>query len=431
MLSRFATWAVPKRGGCVDAMRKRHFFLVSLVVLAVAVGSCGKLGDEVEITGSLKRSESEAPVKVGATSDERFRVASPEPSSAGAAQAPFHWSAPEGWQEQAPTQYRLANFRVGPNQEGECYLTVLGGGGGGAFANVNRWRGQMGLSAYTQEEFDDLEKVTVLGQQAIHVDFEGSFSGMGGGQAAEGFRLLGTLLEYEGQGVFLKMVGPKEALEKERENFHAFASSLHAPAGHDHGAAQSAQSNDSTDEHAEEQTSDPTGAGSLPPGHPPTEAASADVVASVDVAAVVPKTSGQGYRWEAPEGWNQGPERSMRLVTYTVGGAECYVTLLGGQAGGMAMNINRWVGQIGKPALSEAEIESLPKIEVLGESVPLLDLTGAYGGMDGQATGGQGLLGVARIEDEGSLFVKMTGPESEVLAQKDNFIAFCQSITSD
>ena len=57
------------------------------------------------------------------------------------------WSVPEGWSEDAaPRPMRLTTY-VAPDSSGpvEVAVTRFGGRVGGALANINRWRGQMGL----------------------------------------------------------------------------------------------------------------------------------------------------------------------------------------------------------------------------------------------------------------------------------------------
>ena len=44
---------------------------------------------------------------------------------------PFKWEKPESWKNEDQSSMRVANFSFGENSEGECYFTVLPGGGGG------------------------------------------------------------------------------------------------------------------------------------------------------------------------------------------------------------------------------------------------------------------------------------------------------------
>ncbi|MFN0075834.1 MAG: hypothetical protein ACKVY0_05115, partial [Prosthecobacter sp.] len=71
------------------------------------------------------------------------------------------WTIPEGWSEFAtpdPSGMRILDLRFGPNQEGECYISLMPGPAGGLEANVNRWRTQMGQTPYTADEIAKLAK---------------------------------------------------------------------------------------------------------------------------------------------------------------------------------------------------------------------------------------------------------------------------------
>lgn len=392
-------------------MKYTHF-IVGSALLLTTISGCGKPADRVEITQITTRSPHRPDVRIGATSAERFQLALGQASNATTGPttdaAPFHWSVPATWQELAPTQFRIGNFRVGSKQDTECYLSILGGGGGGLLANVNRWRGQMGLAGYTTEEFDNLDRRRVLGREAVLVNFEGAYKGMGD-VAKEGYRLVGVLFDLDGKGVYVKMVGPSETVQAELDNFSSFLSSIHTPQGHSH-----------------DQPDPPPApsAGNLPEGHPPISAGSTPNIQS--------SSAPSGFTWDVPSGWTESNNASaMRLVTLNAGPAseaECYIVVLGGAGGGIANNLNRWLGQVGQSALSESEIAALPTLTVLGQAVPYLAAEGQYTGMGDRAEEGSMLLGVAVLLDGRSLFIKMTGPAALVKQEQERFKAFCTSL---
>jgi hypothetical protein len=148
------------------------------------------------------------------------------------AAAPLTWTAPAGWKESGPRPMRLVSFTMGaPGME--CYVALLAGPAGGLEANLNRWRGQMGLAPLSLEEIGRLEKIPVLGQQVPLAQMEGNFSGMQSmqGEPKKGYALLGTVAASGGQSVFVKMVGPAGAVKEQRANFISFCESLKAAAG--------------------------------------------------------------------------------------------------------------------------------------------------------------------------------------------------------
>ena len=89
---------------------------------------------------------------------------------------------------------RVANFSFGENSEGECYFTVLAGGGGGLVANVNRWRKQMNLSELTKDEVDALSDRAFLLGQGKFIELEGDFKSVGSTEVLKNYKLVGIIL---------------------------------------------------------------------------------------------------------------------------------------------------------------------------------------------------------------------------------------------
>jgi hypothetical protein len=279
----------------------------------------------------------------------------------------FAWDLPDGWKEIAPTSMRAGNFVVPGKDRLECYLTVLPGGGGGLAANLNRWRKQMGLADLSDAEIVALPRQKILGTEAPLLVAEGTFSG------AEGFTMAAVALERGGAAVFMKMTGPTEAVRAEMDRFKALCASLRE-------AAPAAQA---------QRTADPE--------------------------------SG-GFAWTAPEGWTQGPAKQMRLVTMNptdAPGVECYVTVLGGAAGGVEANVNRWRQQMRLAPLAADAVAALPTVKVLGKESPMVEIDG----------GSVGVTGLVCELGQQTVFVKMTGPMEALRAQRERFVAFCKSLS--
>lgn len=138
------------------------------------------------------------------------------------------------------------------------------------------------------------------------------------------------------------------------------------------------------------------------------------------------------FTWTVPEGWQEAPGRPMRVVTFEIGPnkeAECYITILGASGGGVEANMNRWRMQMGREPLSEEEVAALPVIEVLGQPSKWIEIRGAFTSQSGESIQNALMLGLVCPIDEFSIFVKMTGPEDVAGPQRDNFLAFCQSLT--
>lgn len=328
------------------------------------------------------------------------------------------WTTPSGWTEVAPNSMRNPNFVVNGAEgdaEIQCYVTELAGDGGGINANVNRWRGQVGLEPLAEAELAALERITVLDTPAVYVEFEGVYGGMGGQAGKPNTVLAGALLELDDKAIFIKMVGPADAVRDQRSNLREFMRSMHLHAGASHASAASGASAS-----GQSASGASGGAGALAPG-------------AVSPHGALPP-QGEKIIWDAPDGWDLSPARPMRLVSYQSGASgetECYITVLTGQAGGVAANLNRWRGQLGQASLSEGEIDALPKIDLLGSPTPLLDVSGSFRGMGGAAKDNYAMLAVAYSASSQSIFVKMIGPADEVQAERENFEAFCNSIRTE
>lgn len=351
----------------------------SLVLLA-ACGPSGPTGidDPRELTE--RRLKPVAELSHG----QRFGI---EPVSGSGGMVPT-LNLPPGWQQLEPSQFRNLNFRPAGDPELECYLTALGGDGGGQLANVNRWRGQLGLDAIGAIELGELETMNFLGVPAVYVDLEGSYAGMGEAPK-DGWRMLGLLATAPGQAVSLKLTGPTEKVGAQVGNFRTLA--------------------DEITRSQQESSSDPQ----------PSAGQSG---------------SASGLTWETPEGWTQGPARTMRLASFVPNASpeiDISVTQLAGNAGGPKANFDRWRAQMGQEPISEAELSDLERLGVLGEEALVIEIDGRYTGMGDADQQSARMLGAIVPNGNGTLFVKLTGPREAVAAETDAFRAFLTSLRRD
>lgn len=144
------------------------------------------------------------------------------PAAADAVPSAFpEWKVPETWASQPPSAMRLASFRAG---EADVSVSKMPGTAGGTLANVNRWRGQIGLAPLTESEL-------ATEQKAIEVGGENSLLfEMAGGKAPEGKsqpqRTLAAIVPHSGETWFFKMSGDSAAVANESVNFAAFLKSI-------------------------------------------------------------------------------------------------------------------------------------------------------------------------------------------------------------
>jgi hypothetical protein len=144
----------------------------------------------------------------------------PEPR----ASAPFTWTAPSAWVERPAKAMRVVTYAPAAAKATEVYVATAGGA---IKDNVNRWRGQMGLTPLSDEAYAALPRGKVLGGTGVYLVAEGTFGGMAGGEGKAGWMLLGMAVERPGTSVFVKMVGPADEVRGEQDRFRAFCESLH------------------------------------------------------------------------------------------------------------------------------------------------------------------------------------------------------------
>jgi hypothetical protein len=136
----------------------------------------------------------------------------------GAAAGPsLRWQAPPEWNARPVSAMRKGSYAVGEGgAAADLSITAFPGDVGGLAANVNRWRGQIGLPAL---EGDDLAAATTtLEANGLHftlVDFAGTAAG-------RPQRILAALTSWQGATWFFKLMGPEGPVENEKPAFIAF-----------------------------------------------------------------------------------------------------------------------------------------------------------------------------------------------------------------
>lgn len=137
-----------------------------------------------------------------------------KPSVGASGKSTLQFDKPEGWTEVPVKQFQRARFTVG---EGEQLVEVsVSRAGGGRDANINRWRGQLGLPPRS----GDLPEET--GKPFEAASRQGELIEIVAGEKA----LVVIVIPDGDQSWFIKLSGNSELATKERSNFEAFAKSL-------------------------------------------------------------------------------------------------------------------------------------------------------------------------------------------------------------
>ena len=361
----------------------RAIFLTWLgfALLALALAGCGHDNVQVYRLSNDDSSSASPPPNAAAAA----------PNDNNAAPPGLHWTLPSGWTEVAPGAMSIATFKV-PGQNGaeaEVSVVPLPGSAGGDAANVNRWRGQVGLPAASADELQKMgEAVQVGDQPATLYDIVGSDNTK---------RILGAMQDRNGTTWFFKMTGDAGLVEQQKPEFTAFLKSL--------------------------TFSSATPAEALPPGHPPISGGnqSAPMMSAESTGAGKPA-------WTVPSGWQEVPAAQFLLAEYSIAGAngakaEVNVAQLSGNGGGVLPNVNRWRGQIGLDPVDETGLTGVTTtMAVAGGQVTFVDMTGKD--MSGETT--RLVAAIVPVGDQ-TWFYKLMGDEKVVAGQKDAFTKFVQT----
>ena len=233
-------------------------------------------------------------------------------------QVAVEWVVPDSWRElDTVVDMRIATFQA---EDGlEVTVASFQGSVGGLLANINRWRGQIGLPETDEqgmaESIERLEHVDV-----IVVDLQSDAS-----------HIFGTVINVgDGKTWFVKAVGPAESIDAVKADLVAFSKTFRIrQEGGEH-------------EHARE----------------PTDSSQAT--------------------WTPPQEWNNDSNASTVLIAAFLAdeGVRITLTSLKGQGGGELGNINRWRNQLGlDPVASMEELD----LHDLGGGALRVDLVSADG----------------------------------------------------
>jgi hypothetical protein len=282
------------------------------------------------------------------------------------------WEIPAGWREEPGTARRFATIRV-PAAERSLELTVVnlpkaaGDDEQYLLANINRWRGQLGLPDVDLAELPkQISAVKLKEGEATLVDFEGESAaggGMGGPFGGGGF----AGGPFSGRAR-VPMAG----------NRAADGRAPHPPMS--------------------------GGVADFGPGHP------------------------SPITFETPTGWVAGPSDRMRKAAFGVGDEEKHALItvidLGPEAGSLLANVNRWRGQLQLPPITEGELpQEVRHLPVDGQRGDYVELKSSEGTQPRQA-----MLAVMVPHGGKKWFIKMVGDGAIVEREKPHFEAFVRSL---
>ena len=142
----------------------------------------------------------------------------PVPTAGG---SDLKWSAPESWTPKTGSSMRKGSYAIKRDgAEADFAITAFPGDTGGLHANINRWRGQVGLPPASPADLDAAVQ---------HVDGQGLHYDVVELAGPSGTRLLGAITSYNGNSWFFKLMGPDAVVAAEKPAFLSFLQTVKAP----------------------------------------------------------------------------------------------------------------------------------------------------------------------------------------------------------
>lgn len=334
-------------------MKARHLTLPLAVCGLFVISSCTE-----EKIRTYRIAESEEAI---ATTPTRSPTS---PSATGT----LTWKAPAAWKEETPGQFQTALYSLG--SAARVAISSLPGDAGGELANVNRWRGQVGLAP-----------VEDAGGQTLGVEGEG-ITAKWFDLRGETECILAAMLSVGGNTWFFKLNAPTTEIEARGKEFMEFLATVQLA--------------------------------------PPAEA-----------TPEPPPTDKPGIALQVPEGWEKSEGSSMRVASFSISGnavpdADVSVIPLFGDSGSTMENVNRWRAQLRLPAVaSENDPELGAKMAGASGEMLITHMASTESLFDG---GKKGAISTAILKaGDHTWFFKLTGEAELVSANREKFEAFVLS----
>ncbi len=125
------------------------------------------------------------------------------------------------------------------------------------------------------------------------------------------------------------------------------------------------------------------------------------------------------FRYELPPGWQENPEPGQgRIFEFRAGEALVTFSILGGEGGGLAANVNRWRQQAGLEAVPDDQAASWTRqVRFLGRDAWSTEAVGKD----------RAIVVTFGLNPEFSMFLKLDGTPAAVRAQREPFDALARS----
>lgn len=322
------------------------------------------------------------------------------PSFENTGQPQVNWKTPDGWKEQPASEFRLGSFNIsGENgKQADVSIVPLPGDAGGDVPNVNRWRGQVGLTSLSDEELQKTaQSIDVGGQPGQMYEEIGTNPG-----SDEPMGILAVIQHRDGIAWFFKMTGDPGVIANQKPTFVEFLKTLKFEAAQP-GAMPSM-----------------TG-GNLPSGHPD--------ISMMPAPADGPISHEGQPSWQVPANWKEVSGGQFLIAKFLINGEEnaqaaVNVSSSVGDGGGLVANVNRWRRQLGLGETSAEDIsKSVSSVSLTEGKADLIELNG----MDARSGQPARLVAIIVPHMGQTWFYKLMGDSKVVENQKDAFTQFVKS----
>jgi hypothetical protein len=292
------------------------------------------------------------------------------------------WQVPGDWKLEKAGQFVTAAYILPDG--GKVTVSKLAGDGGGLAANINRWRGQVGLKPLAGKDVsgqplkiaDSTEEM-----QLFNLTSENS--------AADSQGILAGVLPLKTETWYFKFSGPVGVIRKAEGVFAEFLRSVRI--------------------------------------------AGSGKIASAPSQAPTPAPSGgKKINVTPPDGWTSSTGSAMRAASFSIAGsdgssADVSVVPIPGESGSVLDNVNRWRAQLQLAPLASADDPALGK---KSESPAGEIFTSHMTSTEPIQNGKKAALASAILKRPGmTWFFKITGEASLVEANLEKFDGFVRSAT--
>jgi hypothetical protein len=353
-------------------------------ILSIVIFLAGCERDDVKVYHVAKDDSAAPPPNQMAASDQNS-----------AAQPQLQWTLPAGWSEKTPGQMRVASFTVaGTNGEIADVGVIPLPATGQEIQLVNMWRGQLQLSAATN---DDSEAVAIGADSGKLFDIASDATLIDGKFRA---RILVAMLTSGGTSWFFKMTGEDSFVAAQKGNFLQFLKSV-------------------------------SFAENVPVSMSGTSLGNQNILvpnANTIVTGGMNSSGGDKPAWTIPAGWQEAPPSEFLVAKFIIAGegdakAQVNISQLAGEGGGFLANVNRWRGQLGLPPADASSFPHQNEPDLAGTTHGMVDFTGT----DSKTGKPARLIGAIIPRNGETWFYKLMGDPQIVARQKDAFTKFVQS----